>query len=70
MNDIASRAGRGLSMADMEDLARGCAFLGSGGGGDPRSTLIELEALMGPNGSVQLIDVDSLDDAALVAPCG
>ena len=70
MNDVATRAGRKLSVADLGDLARGCAFLGSGGGGDPRATLIELEALMGPNGSVQLIDVDTLDDAALVAPCG
>ena len=39
MNDVATRAGRKLSVADMGDLARGCAFLGSGGGGDPRATL-------------------------------
>ncbi len=54
----------------MADLARGCAFLGSGGGGDPASSLIELETLIGAEGTVELMEVDSLDDAALIAPCG
>ncbi len=42
----------------MTDLARGCAFLGSGGGGDPVTALIELEALIGEEGTVELIAAD------------
>lgn len=61
---------RRLVLADMADLARGCAFLGSGGGGDPHSSLVELGAQMGPADRVELIDVDSLQDGALVVPCG
>ncbi len=63
-------ATRRLGIADMGDLARGCAFLGSGGGGDPHSSLVELGALMGRDGHVELLDVGSLADDALVAPCG
>ncbi len=54
----------------MADLARGCAFLGSGGGGDPQATLVELEAYSGAELSVELLDLESLNDDALVAPCG
>jgi DUF917 family protein len=54
----------------MADLARGCAFLGSGGGGDPQASLVELEAYSGSEGAVELLDVESLDDDALVTPCG
>jgi len=59
-----------LGMTDLADLARGCAFLGSGGGGDPHTTLVELEAALGPAGTVELIDVDALSDEAFVTPCG
>ncbi|MBS0421748.1 MAG: DUF917 domain-containing protein [Proteobacteria bacterium] len=59
-----------LGMADLYDLARGCAFLGSGGGGDPHTSLIELEEALGPSDSIELIDADSLADDAFVAPCG
>jgi uncharacterized protein len=59
-----------LGMSELADLARGCAFLGSGGGGDPHPSLVELEEGLGPSGSVELIDVDSLADDAFVAPCG
>lgn len=57
-------------MADITDLARGCAFLGSGGGGDPHAALIEIEATLAPDQSVELIDVESLSDDAFVTPCG
>ena len=59
-----------LAGADIVDLARGCAFLGSGGGGDPHGTLIEIEAAIGAGGSAELIDAESLKDDAFVAPCG
>ena len=35
-----------LSRKDIADLARGCAFLGSGGGGDPHAACMEIEALL------------------------
>jgi DUF917 family protein len=70
MNGADTSRARRLTRIDMADLARGCAFLGSGGGGDPVTSLIELEALIGADGSVEVVDVDSLDDDALVAPCG
>lgn len=65
-----SSAVRRLDLAAMADLARGCAFLGSGGGGDPHAALIEIEALLGMDEAVELIDVESLSDDAFVAPCG
>jgi DUF917 family protein len=61
---------RRLSFPDIVDLASGCAFLGSGGGGDIHPTLIEIEAATAAGGMAQLIDVDSLADDAFVAPCG
>lgn len=61
---------RRLGMADITDLARGCAFLGSGGGGDPHASLIEIEAALGADQTVELIDVESLSDDAFVTPCG
>jgi DUF917 family protein len=61
---------RRLGMTELADLARGCAFLGSGGGGDPHAAMIELGEIMGPDASVELIDLDSLADDAVVAPCG
>jgi DUF917 family protein len=59
-----------LGATDIVDLARGCAFLGSGGGGDPHGALIEIDAAIGAGGTVELIDAESLQDDALVTPCG
>ena len=44
IGDIA--AARKLDRRDVADLARGCAFLGSGGGGDPQTALMEIEAAL------------------------
>ena len=52
------------------DLARGAAFLGSGGGGDPYYSLLLAQAALDRFGSVELVPLDSLSDDALVAPCG
>ena len=56
----------------LEDLANGCAFLGSGGGGDPYYSILEIAALLnqGDFNEVTIIGVDELDDDAVVAPCG
>ncbi len=54
----------------LPDLARGAAFLGSGGGGDPYHSLLLAEAAIKRSGAVPLITLDGLKDDALVAPCG
>lgn len=54
----------------LPDLARGAAFLGSGGGGDPYHSLLLAEAAIERRGAVPLVALDDLSDDALVAPCG
>ncbi len=61
---------RRLLLEDVADLARGCAFLGSGGGGDPHTAFMEIEAALARGGVIELIELDSLADDAFVAPCG
>src|SRR5258708_38027453 len=54
----------------LRSLARGCAALGTGGGGDPRiGLLLALQALeeVGPT---ELGDLDDLPRDALIMPCG
>lgn len=70
MNAPVMSKGRSLSREDVADLARGCAFLGSGGGGDPHIAFMEIEAALAAGGVIELIDLDSLADEAFVAPCG
>jgi DUF917 family protein len=62
--------GKTLNLADVADLARGCAFLGSGGGGDPQTAFMEIEAALADGNAIELIDIASLPDDAFVAPCG
>jgi len=54
----------------LADLARGAAFLGSGGGGDPYYSLLLAEAAIERCGHFDLISPEELADDALVAPCG
>jgi DUF917 family protein len=54
----------------LDDFARGAAFLGSGGGGDPYYSSLLAEAAIEKHGNVELVPLDSLPDDALVAPCG
>lgn len=54
----------------LEDLARGAAFLGSGGGGDPYYSRLLAEAAIEQHGPVELMRLDALHDDALVVPCG
>jgi len=68
IGDIA--AARKLDRRDVADLARGCAFLGSGGGGDPQTALMEIEAALEQGGAIELIDAAGLKDDAFIAPCG
>src|SRR5262249_34443596 len=61
---------RQLDEPALRSLARGCAVLGTGGGGDPRiGLLLALQALeeVGPT---ELVDLDELPADALIMPCG
>jgi uncharacterized protein len=51
-------------------LARGCAVLGAGGGGETYLTLLQALQATEDYGPVSLIDVDELPDDALIMPCG
>jgi DUF917 family protein len=51
-------------------LARGCAVLGAGGGGDTYLTLLQALQATEDYGPVALVDVDELPDDALIMPCG
>ncbi|WP_424929435.1 DUF917 domain-containing protein [Amaricoccus tamworthensis] len=57
-----------ITRADMADVALGGAFLGTGGGGDPYIGRLMAEQAIDANGPVPVIDVETLDDDALVVP--
>jgi DUF917 family protein len=54
----------------LRSLARGCAILGAGGGGDPRIGLLQALQATEEFGPVSLADLDDLPDEALIMPCG
>jgi DUF917 family protein len=59
-----------LGVDDLSVLARGCAVMGAGGGGDPTiGVLMAREAILDSR-PVRLIDLDDLPDDGLVMPCG
>ncbi len=51
-------------------LARGCAVLGAGGGGDTYYALLQALQATEDFGPVPLVNVDELPDDALIMPCG
>lgn len=58
-----------LSVADLPDLARGAAFLGTGGGGNPYVGRLMVELAMRETGrQLELMDLADLPDDALVIP--
>lgn len=59
-----------LEREALADLARGAAFLGAGGGGDPYYSLLLAEAAVQRCGRIELVTLDDLEDNALVVPCG
>jgi len=59
-----------LDAAALPALAAGCAAVGAGGGGDPDLALTMALLAVGEHGAVPVVDVDDLDDEALVMPCG
>lgn len=59
-----------LDRSTLADLARGAAFLGSGGGGDPYCVQLMGEAELERGGRIELVAPEALADDALIAPCG
>jgi uncharacterized protein len=61
---------RPLDPPALHALARGCAILGTGGGGDPYNGLLQALQATEECGPVSLVDLDELPDDALIMPCG
>ncbi|MDJ1137103.1 DUF917 domain-containing protein [Streptomyces iconiensis] len=59
---------REITAADMKDMARGAAVLGTGGGGDPYVGRLLAQQALDRHGPVRLVDVDEVPDDALVVP--
>ena len=57
-----------LTRADLVDLARGAAFLGTGGGGDPYVGRLMVEQAMAEGGRVELWALDEVPDEWFVIP--
>lgn len=57
-----------ITLEDLEDLARGAAFLGTGGGGDPYIGRLMAKQAIREYGMPEIIEVDELDDDATVLP--
>lgn len=53
-----------ITLADMDDLARGAAFLGTGGGGDPYCGRLFAQHMMRSHGEPDLVQVQDLPDGA------
>ena len=59
-----------LDPDSLRALARGCAILGAGGGGDTRIGLLEALQATEDYGPVTLVGLDELADDELIMPCG
>jgi uncharacterized protein len=59
-----------LDSQSLHALARGCAVLGAGGGGDTYLTLLQALQAIEDFGPVPLVDLDELADDSLIMPCG
>ena len=60
---------RTLTIGDLPDLARGAAFLGTGGGGNPYVGRLMVEAAMRDAGhDLELLDLAEVPDEALIIP--
>ncbi len=57
-----------LAYDQIDDLCRGAAFLGAGGGGDPYIGGLMIKRALQEGGKVEIIDPDDLDDDVLVIP--
>ena len=55
-----------LQVADLEDLARGAAFLGTGGGGDPYIGRLLAQAAASEFGMPEVVEPESVPDDSVV----
>jgi hypothetical protein len=61
---------RQLDETNLAALAKGCAILGAGGGGDTKVGLLWALNAVREFGPVPVYDLDELDDDDLIMPCG
>jgi DUF917 family protein len=59
-----------LDTSNLPALARGCAILGAGGGGDTHYGLLMALQAVEERGPVPVVDLDDLPNDALIMPCG
>jgi uncharacterized protein len=59
-----------LDQDTLRAMARGCAVLGAGGGGDTYYALLQALQAAEDFGPAVLVDVDELPDDGLIMPCG
>jgi uncharacterized protein len=59
-----------LDASTLPALARGCAILGAGGGGDTQVGLLAALQAVEDYGPVPLVDLEDLPDDGLLMPCG
>ncbi len=59
---------RQIGLEDLDDIARGAAILGAGGGGDPYLGRLLAENAIRRHGPVTLVDLDELADDDMVLP--
>lgn len=57
-----------LGLGDLDDVAQGCAVLGTGGGGDVEPAVAQAAAAFETHGPIELVDLDDLPDDLLVMP--
>ena len=59
---------RQIGLNEVEDIARGAALLGAGGGGDPYIGKLVTVGAIQECGPVTLLDPEEVPDDALIAP--
>ena len=59
-----------IGLDDLDDIALGATFLGTGGGGDPYIATLMTRRAIEEHGPVTMLSLDELDDDALVVSCG
>ncbi|MGH2532999.1 MAG: DUF917 family protein, partial [Thermomicrobiales bacterium] len=59
-----------LDTSNLQALARGCAVLGSGGGGDPDLGLLMALRAVEEHGPVSVVALADVPPQGLVMPCG
>ncbi|WGW11511.1 DUF917 domain-containing protein [Saxibacter everestensis] len=57
-----------LDLGDLDDLARGAALLGTGGGGDPYIGKLLVAEAIRANGPITILDPEELEDDTFVIP--